>query len=293
MVASDRVSIFDFVLGAVVPDKGAVLTAMTVFWLSVLFAGHNHHLAAFGRAINQYLPPCLRNNSDLQRRALVVIKLEMLPIECVVRGYLTGSGWAAYQKDGMVCGYALPPGLHDGSKLPEPLFTPSTKAEEGHDEHLLAQDVIAQYGDMVAIKSLVIFEKAAEYAAGRGIILADTKFEFGWLGDRLYLGDEVLTPDSSRLWLASDWQETAKKGQAPQGYDKQLVREWGKTVPTPFGSTGINSLKPENREHQEFVGSVAVPPEVISATTARYRKVPELLRGQDLSTFQLREMGAE
>lgn len=295
-VATDRISIFDFVLGSLIAGKGAVLTALTVMWLTQAKILDNtpHHLVAFGREIDQYLPPELRNLPELQKRALVIQKLEMLPIECVVRGYLTGSGWSAYQKGGgVVCGHQLPAGLHDGAKLPRPLFTPTTKAEEGHDEHLPFQEVLARYGRQAALKSLSIFTTAARFAEHRGILLADTKFEFGQSGGVYVLADEVLTPDSSRFWLAEDWKKAAAKRKSPTGYDKQSIREWGKTVATPFpqGSEalvaiiGINNLSPADPEHQRFVGSVAVPVEVANPTSRRYREALNLLAGMPLECF--------
>ncbi len=295
-VASDRVSIFDFVLGSLIPDKGAVLTALTIMWLTVarILKDTPHHLLAFGRGIDEYLPPDLRGNTELQKRALVVQKLDMLPVECVVRGYLTGSGWSAYQKhDGVVCGHQLSPGLHDGAKLPRPLFTPTTKAEEGHDEHLPFQEVLARYGRQAELKSLSIFTAAARFAEHRGILLADTKFEFGQSGGTYVLGDEVLTPDSSRFWLAKDWEKAVLQRKSPAGYDKQPVREWGKGVNTPFPHpehasvliTGINNLSPADPEHQRFVGSVPVPVEVANPTTRRYREALKMLASMPLGTF--------
>jgi len=296
-VASDRISIFDFVLGSLIRDKGTILTALTIMWLTraKILGNTPHHLVAFGREIDQYLPVDLRGLPELQKRALVIQKLEMLPVECVVRGYLTGSGWSAYQKDnGRVCGHQLPEGLHDGARLRRPIFTPTTKAEEGHDEHMTHQEVLARYGRQAELKSLSIFSAAAKFAEQRGILLADTKFEFGQCNGTYVLADEVLTPDSSRFWLVKDWEKAVLQHKSPAGYDKQAVREWGKTVATPFcddgqamvSIVGIGNLSPANPEHQRFVGSVPVPVEVSEPTTRRYRQAVNMLAGMSLEVFQ-------
>ncbi len=286
-VASDRLSIFDFVLPTLVKDKGAILTAMTVFWLTKVCVGINHHLIACGWDLDHYLPSNLWDNSQLHKNALIVKKLRIVPVECIVRGYLTGSGWQDYQKSGQICGIALPQGLHDGSKLPVPIFTPTTKAESGHDQALKRDDVVNQYGAWLLLDSLQIYQAAAEYALKRGIIIADTKFEFG----QHAVADEVLTPDSSRFWLEEDWQRAAAEKRAPQGFDKQPVREWGKTIETSFGVTGLNKLETENPEHLAFIAALQVPETVSDACSRRYHRIFELLTGDSLAYFQQEFMG--
>lgn len=294
VVATDRVSIFDFVLPALVKDKGKVLTAMTIFWLRRVLKGYNHHLVAFGQGIGEYLPAILQNNPELQSRALVVKKLSIVPVEAIVRGYLTGSGWTAYQESKRVCGIQLPPDLHDGSKLPVPIFTPSTKAETGHDEHLDAQEVLARYGRGIMTLAQSIFSEISTYAEARGIILADTKLEFGQAGT---LGDELATPDSSRYWLRSEWEEAVKQRKSPPSHDKEVVRAWGKTVETPFLDgdgekiVGIGSLDPEDPEHIAFVHSLEVPEVLLETTTDRYREIFRLLTGSNLEEFHQSKMG--
>jgi phosphoribosylaminoimidazole-succinocarboxamide synthase len=217
LVASDRISAFDYVLSTTIPDKGRVLTAMSVFWFDLL-GGPNHLVSADDPRIPD----------EVRGRALLVRKLKMLPVECVARGYLTGSGLIDYQRDGSVSGVVLPEGLTEASKLPEAIFTPSTKAEVGqHDEAIDFDAVRAEVGDDLAEKlrdaTVSIYTRAAEYAAGRGMILADTKFEFGLdEAGAIVLGDEVLTPDSSRYWDAAVYEP----GKVQPSFDKQLVRNW-------------------------------------------------------------------
>lgn len=218
MVASDRISAFDHILSTPIPDKGRILTAMSVYYFGVL--GVPHHLA--GDAEDPRIP------TELVGRALVVNKLNMLPVECVARGYLTGSGLLDYVATGSVCGIELPAGLEESSKLPEPIFTPATKADLGeHDENVSFEAVVATVGEDLAGKlrdlTLDIYSRGSELAAGRGIILADTKFEFGIdSSGTVVLADEVLTPDSSRYWDA----ETYRPGLVQPSFDKQIVRNW-------------------------------------------------------------------
>lgn len=288
MVASNRLSIFDFVLPVLVPDKGAVLTAMTIWWLKGELVDFSNHLEAFGEGIDNYLPIELWDNSDLQKRAIVVRKIKMLDMECIVRGYLTGSGWRDYiNTDGVVCGHQLPQGLHDGSKLDEPIFTPSTKSSTGHDENISH--------DLVEIESLgplsiEIYESASSKAEGLDIIIADTKFEFG-LDDEgnLVLADEVLTPDSSRFWDFDEWEAAATLGKSPSGFDKEPVRQYYLGVETPFGLP-FNKLDPENPEHLAFVAGLQIPAKVVSATTNRYRSIFWRLIGLTLEKYQENEM---
>lgn len=278
---TDRISIFDFVLPALVPQKGEVLTALTVFWLRNVLAHFDHHLVAYGSEIDKFLPDSLKNNPDLQKCAIIVKRLEMLPVECVVRGFLTGSGWKSYQENQTICDHQLPNGLHDGSRLPYPIFTPTTKAETGHDEAISANIIAEKYGLRPERTSLQLYQAACEFASSKGIIIADTKFEFGhdvWDGI-LRLGDEVLTPDSSRFWSVKDWEKAVSQGKSPAGLDKQLVREWGKTV-------GIEKRNPENPDDLAFVHSLQVPDEFIKDTHHRYRYIFYLLTGQKLEAFQ-------
>lgn len=299
-VATDRVSIFDFVLPALVPFKGEVLTALTVFWTKKVFRRSeitlHHHIADYGRGIDGYLPRVLKNNSALRCRALVVMKLRMLPIECIMRGHLTGSGWPSYQKTGKVCGITLSAGLHDGDRLPEPIFTPTTKAEEGHDKHISAKETVADYGNAVEFLPMCTFRTAYSYAVGRGIVLADTKFELGLptnsrVKPRLFIGDEILTPDSSRFWDRKEWEETRVSGKSPASYDKQVVRDWGKLAETPFGVKGIDNLDPAKPEHVEFVHGLTMPEPLIFKTVERYLDIFHRLTGNALLEFQTVEMG--
>ncbi len=289
LVATNRLSIFDFVLPGLVPDKGAVLTALTVFWMTNVLKGIEHHLVAFGSGIDEFLPEAARGNKELQAHAMIVRKLDMLPIECVVRGYLTGSGWGAYKRGGEVCGHKLAENLHDGSKLPAPIFTPTTKAEEGHDEHISFESVRADFGMEPENWTLNVYGQLHDHARNHGIILADTKFEFGKGG---VLGDEVGTPDSSRFWDIGEWEVAVKEQRSPVGYDKQPVREWGKTIETPFSSdgaaiVGIHKLDTEDAEHLQFVHEqIEVPADVLAATTKRYRAIFERLTEQKLEDFQ-------
>jgi phosphoribosylaminoimidazole-succinocarboxamide synthase len=218
MVASDRISAYDHVLSTPIPDKGRVLTAMSVFWFELLADLVPHHMVGYDDP---------RIPAEVAGRALLVRRLEMLPVEAVARGYLAGSGTADYRATGAVCGIALPDGLTEGSRLPEPIFTPATKAELGaHDENIDYAAVVGLIGAERAAEvrelTLAVYRAAAGFAEERGIILADTKIELGLLGDRLVLGDEVLTPDSSRYWPAETW----APGGAQPSYDKQYVRDW-------------------------------------------------------------------
>lgn len=294
LVATDRVSIFDFVLPAFVASKGHVLTALTVHWLNTILHSVANHLVAFGRNIDQHLPTQLRNSSELQKVALVVRKLEIIPIECIVRGYLTGSGWRSYQKNGSVCDITLPTGLHDGSRLSSPIFTPTTKAETGHDEDLAVSRVISQHGVILATKSITIYRLLANFAKERSIILADTKFEFGQGDDKsLVLADEVGTPDSSRFWDIDEWKTAVIQQKSPTPHDKELVRQWGLTIPNPFepGKTGLNTLDTENPDHLDFVSKLTVPPEILAQTTSIYLNIFQRLTGTSLTDFTRNVMG--
>ena len=287
LVATNRLSIFDFVLPVEVPEKGEILTALTVHWLNRVFPEVPNHLVAFGQGVVGWLPVPLRHESSIQKYTLVVKELTMEPVECIVRGYLTGSGWKSYQKNRQVCGHVLPEGLFDGAKLPQFLFTPTTKAEEGHDEHIGAETVSSD----LAIASLDFFRRGSEYAKKRGIIIADTKLEWGRNASHyLVLGDEVLTPDSSRFWDAEEWKEASVAGRSPTSFDKEVVRMWGKTVETPWG-VGIQNLDPCNPDHIAFVHSLKVPKEVIERTVDRYHAIFERLTDMTLRKFQSEIMG--
>ena len=238
LVATDRISAFDHVLGTGIPGKGKILTQISLFWFDLLSAVVPNHLISAD--VNQF-PAALQPYADqLEGRAMLVKRAKMFPIECVARGYLAGSGWKEYKADGKVCGIPLPAGLQDGSRLPEPLFTPATKSQDGaHDENIsfgAAEDLLGIAGAAELRRlTLAIYKRAAEHAESCGLILADTKFEFGITPEGIMLADEVLTPDSSRFWEAALW----KPGGAQQSFDKQFVRDyleaihWNKQAPAP------------------------------------------------------------
>jgi phosphoribosylaminoimidazole-succinocarboxamide synthase len=257
MVASDRISAFDVVMGEPIPGKGALLTRMALFWFDRLAGIVPHHLT--GQAPESVVDA--DEAAQVQGRAMLVRRLQPLPIEAVVRGYLAGSGWQEYQRTGEVCGVPLPPGLSLASRLPQPIFTPATKAEAGaHDENINFDQVVALIGAERAAQvrdvAIRLYREAAAYALTRGIVIADTKFEFG-LDEHgtLTLMDEVLTPDSSRFWPLASWQE----GQNPPSFDKQYLRDW-------LESVRINGL-PWNKR----APAPTLPAEVIEATAERYR----------------------
>jgi phosphoribosylaminoimidazole-succinocarboxamide synthase len=260
MVASDRISAYDFILPTPIPDKGRILTAMTAWWFERLSGLVDNHLLSLDS-------PWIR--PEWRGRAMLCQKLEMVPVEAVARGYLTGSGLLEYQESGTVCGIALPAGLVDGDRLPEPIFTPAAKAQVGeHDENVSFATVVdtvgAQTAEELRSTTLEIYAAAAGIAAERGIILADTKFEFGRHpgSGALLLGDEVLTPDSSRFWPA----ETYAPGRAQPSYDKQYVRDW---LTSPASGWDRKSEAPPP----------ALPPEVVAATRERYIEAYERLTG--------------
>jgi phosphoribosylaminoimidazole-succinocarboxamide synthase len=257
MVASDRLSIFDFVLGATIPDKGAILTRMSLWWFDQLADLVPNHV------VSTDVPDVVKG------RAVICEPLEMFPVECVARGYLTGSGLLDYEATGSVCGVPLPDGLVDGSRLPEPIFTPTTKGEVGaHDEAMTYDDVVGAVGAEAAAHlrevTLAVYARAEGIARERGIILADTKIELGRRDDgAVLLADEVLTPDSSRFWPAAEWEP----GRAQPSYDKQIVRNW--------------ALSPDSGWDRSAGGPPPSPPEwVIDRTRARYVEAYELLTGE-------------
>ena len=265
MVASDRISAFDVVMGEPIPGKGALLTRMALFWFDRLGAIVPHHLT--GQAPESAVAP--DEVAQVQGRAMLVKRLRPLPIEAVVRGYLAGSGWKEYQQAGQVCGVPLPPGLKLASQLPEPIFTPATKAEAGaHDENISFEQTVALIGPARAAEvrdvALRLYTEAARYALTRGIVIADTKFEFGLdEHDRLTLMDEVLTPDSSRFWPA----DGVREGENPPSYDKQYLRDW------------LEQAQVDGRPWGKTAPAPALPPEVVAATAARYAEAARVLTG--------------
>ncbi len=282
VIATDRLSIFDFVLGQYVQEKGEILTAMTIFWLRNIFSDVPHHLIAYGSEIDAYLPEALRSLPNLQKRAIIVKKLNMLPIECIVRGYLTGSGLAAYKETRMVCGHVLPEGLHDGSKLTTPLFTPTTKPTEGHDEHVTAESVLTEYGEMPCRTALMIYERAAEFALERDIIIADMKIEMSLDG---VLADEVLTPDSCRFWDSGAYSIAVQKRTSPTGFDKELVRQAGKQAVMDGRYVDLSKME-LTHTNAEAVGRWKIPVDVLRQTMERYHTIFQRLTGMSLKEFQ-------
>jgi len=263
IVATDRLSAFDYVLPTGIPDKGRVLTQLSIFWYEFLRdLTPTHFLTA---NVEDYPEPLRRHADQLEGRSMLVKRADMVEIECVARGYISGSGWKEYKSHGTVCGIQLPAGLHESDKLPEPIFTPATKAQTGHDENVSFEHVVSLIGEDLAKRlrdlTLAIYTKAAKYAETRGIIIADTKFEFGFVDGELVLGDEVLTPDSSRFWPA----DLYKPGGAQFSFDKQYVRDyleeirWSKTPPAP-----------------------PLPEEVAAKTGEKYRQAYSVLTGREL-----------
>ena len=265
MVASDRISTYDVVHPNGIPDKGKVLTGLSAFWFAK--TGHivpNHFVSA-----TENVP------EEVRGRAIVARRLEMLPVECVVRGYITGSGWKDYQATGKVSGIELPPGLVESDRLPTPIFTPSTKAETGHDEAIDFDQAAEAVGDRELMErvrdvSIRLYEFANEHARTCGVILADTKFEFGLADGELVLGDEVLTPDSSRYWPADDYQP----GRSQKSFDKQYVRDWA-------SSTDWDKTPP----------APEIPEEVVEGTRARYVEAYEKITGEPFDEWLARTEG--
>jgi len=289
VVASDRLSIFEFVMPALVRKKGEVLTAMNIFWREKILRNIvPGDILSHGRPMNDVLPEAARFNPELQRRATVVNVLDMIRCEAVVRGALAGTGLSSYHSDnGKVCGHVLPKGLQDGDRLPYPIFTPTTKAEVGHDEHVDADWAAKKFGHRLERRSLQIFSAAQAYAATRGILIADTKCEFGYDFNvhTLTLGDEVLTPDSSRFWDLKEWEASrhADPRRSPNAYDKQFVREWGKKL-------DINNRNPELEEDLRWIETLEVPADVVTRTTQLYLYIFWRLTGKKLEDFQQDDM---
>lgn len=261
LVATDRISAFDYILEDEIPYKGEVLTRLSCFWFDLLSSVVENHLISTDVAD---LPEDFAPYADyLAGRFMLVHKMDMMPVECIVRGYLTGSGLASYKENGEVCGIALPAGLVESSKIPEAIFTPSTKAEIGdHDENISFEKccelVGSERGAELRQLSLDVYTKAADYAASRGIIIADTKFEFGIYQGTLRLGDEVLTPDSSRFWAAQSYEE----GKSQPSFDKQFVRDW---LNANWGRMGTPPRLPQD---------------IIDATSEKYIQAYELITGE-------------
>ncbi len=255
-VASDRISAFDYILGSGIPDKGKVLTQISLFWFDFLKDVIPNHLLS--TEVAQW-------GDDLPGRAMLVKRAKMIDVECVARGYLSGSGWKEYKATGAVCGIALPAGLKESDRLPEPIFTPATKAQSGHDENVSFETAAAAIGHDLAARlrslTLEIYSKAAAYAETRGIILADTKFEFGFVDGELVLADEALTPDSSRFWP----RDTYSPGGPQPSYDKQFVRDyleaiqWDKKPPAP-----------------------SLPEDVVMRTSEKYKDAYRVLTGKQI-----------
>ena len=261
IVASDRLSAFDVVLPTPIPDKGRVLTQLSLFWFDKLASVIPNHVISATQFPDELAP----FSAELTGRAMLVRRTEPVPIECVVRGYLSGSGWKGYQATGAVCGIRLPAGLRESDRLPEPIFTPSTKATTGHDENISFEETITRVGRPLAERlrdtSLEIYRRAAAYALERGIIIADTKFEFGLIGPELIWIDEALTPDSSRFWPGDQY----APGKAQPSFDKQYVRDylerigWDKKPPAP-----------------------ALPADVVLGTSNKYREAYQRITGHAL-----------
>jgi len=263
MVASDRMSAFDVVLPDAIPDKGAVLTQLSRFWFDRTGDVVPNHLISTDVAD---LPEEVQAAQEvLRNRFMIVKKAERIDIECVVRGYLAGSGWAEYRKSGTVCGERLPEGLTESARLPEPIFTPAAKVDEGHDENIsygkMKEIVGRDLAERLKDASMRLYAHAEEHARTRGIIIADTKFEFGLVDGELIVIDEVLTPDSSRFWEAAQYEA----GRSQASFDKQPLRDW-------LEQSGWDKTPP----------GPPLPPEIIAETTARYRKAYELITGTEL-----------
>lgn len=270
MVASDRISAFDVIMGEPIPGKGALLTKMALFWFELLKDVAPNHLTGD----DPVSVVSAAERAQVEGRSMLVKKLKPLPVEAVVRGYLAGSGWKEYQGNGEVCGVKLPAGLKNASKLPEPIFTPATKADVGdHDENIsydrMAEIIGAEMAAKVRDRAIALYKKAADFALTKGIIIADTKFEFG-LDEHgtLTVMDEVLTPDSSRFWPIEGYEAAFAAGQNPPSYDKQFVRDW------------LEQATVDGKPWDKTAPSPALPQDVIDKTAAKYREALVRLTGQ-------------
>jgi phosphoribosylaminoimidazole-succinocarboxamide synthase len=273
LVASDRVSAFDVVLPTPIPDKGRVLTGLSAFWIGRLGDVVSSHLVS---ADARDFPEPFGSDPDLRGRAMLVRRADVIPVECVARGYLSGSGWRQYRETGAVCGVVLPPGLVESAPLPEPVFTPTTKASHGHDVPLTppeAEELLGR-GLMERLKELTlsIYERGASLALDRGIIVADTKLEFGFVDGEITLIDEVLTPDSSRFWPVAGY----RPGGAQPSFDKQYVRDW-------LDGAGWDHEPPGPQ----------LPPEVVEQTSRRYREAYDRITGTSFAEYIRRAVSAE
>lgn len=262
MVSTDRISAFDWVLPTGIPDKGKVLTQLSLFWFEIL--GVPHHL--LGTSVDGIELPATVNVDILDGRTMVVKKADVVPIECVVRGYLEGSGWSEYQDNQQICGISLPPGLRQCEQLPEPIFTPATKEDRGHDINVtferMCEIVGSETADRLRQLSLEVYQRGAAHARERGILIADTKFEWGWCDGELILIDEVLTPDSSRFWPA----DLYEPGHSQPSFDKQYVREW-------LSGTDWDKNSPPPQ----------LPDEVVRNTRSKYIEAFEQLSGREFT----------
>jgi phosphoribosylaminoimidazole-succinocarboxamide synthase len=262
IVSTDRISCFDVVLPTCIPNKGEVLTKLSLFWFDLTKDIVQNHLISAD--VNEYPQELLKYKDILKDRSMLVKKAKSIPVECIVRGYLSGSGWKEYQKSQTICGIKLPAGLRESDKLPEPIFTPSTKEDAGHDINVTQEYVAKELGADMTEKlkrlSLAIYKKASSFAEGHGVIIADTKFEFGLSGSEIILIDEILTPDSSRFWPMDGY----RPGGSQMSFDKQFVRDyletldWDKTPPAP-----------------------ELPQEIVAQTSKKYLKMIELFLKQD------------
>jgi len=264
MVATDRISAFDVVLPNGIPDKGAVLTQLSAFWFELTGGVVPNHLVRLVDSTEIEGVP-FSIPLELLGRAMIVRKARRVDVECVARGYLSGSGWQEYRETGRVCGIRLPPGLRESEELPEPIFTPATKAASGHDINISFEETVDLLGtkaaDVLRVRTLAVYNFARDYARERGIIIADTKLEFGWLGDELIVIDELCTPDSSRFWPADGY----RPGGSQPSFDKQPVRDW-------LIDSGWNKEPPPP----------VLPPEVVESTAERYREAFRRLAGREL-----------
>jgi phosphoribosylaminoimidazole-succinocarboxamide synthase len=262
IIATDRISAFDFVLPSLIPDKGKILTQLSKFWFDyTAYICPNHLLAT---EIQEYPPPLSKYKNILEKRSMLVKRAEVVPVECVVRGYLAGSGWKEYQATGKISGVKLPSGLTESERLPHPIFTPATKAEEGHDLNISFREMKKIVGNELAQKikktSLKLYQKASLYALSKGIIIADTKFEFGLDRDEILLVDEIFTPDSSRFWPLTSY----TPGQSQPSLDKQFVRDYLESTPWDKASA-----------------PPALPESIIEQTGKRYFEIFSLLTGRE------------
>ena len=272
MVTSDRISAFDVVLPSPIPDKGRVLTGLSLFWFQRTAGLVPNHLVT---ADMDAFPPAFREHRDeLAGRSMLVRRAEMIPVECVARGYLSGSGWKEYLASGTVCGIALPPGLRESDRLPEPIFTPATKAETGHDENISLERAGELVGEGLAQRlkelTLSLYGLGAELAAEHGVLLADTKFEFGFIDGEITLCDEVMTPDSSRFWPADGY----RPGGAQPSFDKQYVRDW-------LDDVGWDHEPP----------APDLPPGIVAQTSQRYAEAYDRITGEPFERYLRRTCG--